>query len=149
MLGARTPRRGGPGGLPQVCASYDDRRIRPAIQRPARRVQGGSVTRRTKRPRWPWPEDSTLDRARRIALFYRAELAAHAPEACDVLDRSARQFGEAWVVPQSATVDMEDEVTVEHAAELVGRTTAAIHKWINRDGRLNSRRDKQGRLLVV
>lgn len=84
-----------------------------------------------------------------MARFYRAELNAHAPEACAILDQSAKDFGEGWVVPQLMTVDLDREVTVEHAAELVGRTPAAIHKWINRDQRLTARRDDKGRWLVV
>lgn len=98
---------------------------------------------------WPFPGDSILDRARRVAQSYRNALTAADPALCRLLDESASEVGEGWVVPQLATVDLDDEVTVEQAAELTGRTTACIHKWINRDRRLSARKNRQGFLVVV
>lgn len=101
-----------------------------------------------ERQPWPFPGDTALDRARRIAQSYRAELVAADPAAAGVLDARALAYGETWIVPQLATVDLDDLVTVDEAAELVGKTPAAIHKWITRDKRLEATTDASGRLRV-
>jgi excisionase family DNA binding protein len=96
---------------------------------------------------WPWPGDSALDRAKRIAQSYRAELLAADPAACELLDQRAEQVGEGWVRPTLVHVDIDDWVRVDHAAELVGRGRDAIHKWIQR-GKLRAIKDEHGRSTV-
>lgn len=95
---------------------------------------------------WPFPGDSPLDRAKRIAQSYRSMLYAADPDACEELDKRAQGLGEGWVVPSLITVDVDSWVTVNEAAELVGRDPFAVRRWIYR-GRLEAVK-KNGRVLV-
>lgn len=96
---------------------------------------------------WPFPGDSALDRAKRIAQSYRAELMAADPATCELLDGRAKAVGEGWVIPTLISVDVDDWVRVDSASELAGRSKDAIHKWIQR-GKLKSIKDEYGRATV-
>jgi hypothetical protein len=88
-------------------------------------VDGGRVP-------WPFPGDSELDKARRIARDYRNELHRIAPEHCARMDEQARRLGQGWVTPQLATIDLDDWITVREAAEYLSLSESAIRKMINR-----------------
>ncbi|WP_072814293.1 helix-turn-helix domain-containing protein [Rhodococcus zopfii] len=81
---------------------------------------------------WPWPADTPLDRARRIAQSYREALAAIAPDRCAQLDDRAREYGQDWVTPQLVTFGMDDLLTAIEAAELAGVTAQVIYQWAYR-----------------
>lgn len=84
---------------------------------------------RQARTTWPFPGDTSLDRARKIALMYRARLRALNSDACDDADQTAAAFGETWVAPQLATVDDSDAITGDEAADLVNVTEDVIRQW--------------------
>lgn len=96
---------------------------------------------------WPFPGDSALDRAKRIAQSYRAELLAADPAACELLDKRAEEVGEGWVVPTLVHVDVDSWIRIDQAAELVGRDKFAVHRWVQR-GKLDAIKDEHGRLTV-
>lgn len=81
------------------------------------------------RTRWPFPGDTQLDRARKIAQMYRTRLRALNTDACDDADRTAAEFGETWVTPQLAVVDDADAITGDEAADLVNVTEDVIRQW--------------------
>lgn len=83
----------------------------------------------TRRNPWPYNGDNATDRARKIALMYRAHLNAENPDLCSQADRTAINYGETWVTPQLATFDDTDEVTTSEAAELVNVTEHTIRDW--------------------
>jgi hypothetical protein len=78
---------------------------------------------------WPWPADSALARARRIAIAYRTHLHTANPTVCDALDETMRSYGQLWVVPRLAVYDPEDAITADLAGELVSRPEGAIRRW--------------------
>lgn len=83
---------------------------------------------------WPWPGDSPVARARRIALAYRAALHDHAPGLAADLDTRFTRWGESWVAPRH--VPPGDElVSAEDAGTLIGISSGAIGK-LRRDGRI-------------
>lgn len=81
---------------------------------------------------WPWPADTQLDRARRIAQSYRDALAQAAPEHCARLDDKARQFGQDWVAPDLVTVDVDELLPAAEVAKLVGVQRQTIYQWAHR-----------------
>ncbi|MFI1194067.1 hypothetical protein ACH4T9_12530 [Micromonospora sp. NPDC020750] len=82
-----------------------------------------------RRQPWPIPGDTALDRARKIAHMYRAQLHALNPDACNQADATAQQFGETWVVPQTVTVEDTDAITTSEAAQLVHVSEDVIRQW--------------------
>ena len=81
---------------------------------------------------WPWPADTQLDRARRIAQSYREVLAAIAPDRCAQLDDRARACGQDWVTPQLVTVDVDELLPAGEVAKLAGVQRQTIYQWANR-----------------
>lgn len=77
---------------------------------------------------WPWPQDSPLDRSRRVAASYRAALAAHAPRVCEQLDARSRRFGQSWVLP-TVIHDDDDLLDTELAADYLGVHPRTIDRF--------------------
>jgi hypothetical protein len=96
---------------------------------------------------WPWPGDTATDRARRVAGSYREGLLVADPVACDGLDQRMLRLGQHWVVPRRVVLDLEERVSVDVAADHVGRSAAAVYKWIS-TGKLTGHRGVDGRLRV-
>lgn len=67
--------------------------------------------------RWPYPGDSPLTRARKIALMYRAALGAANPNLRDECDATAAAYGETWVAPRLATHNDNDWLNPRDAAD--------------------------------
>jgi hypothetical protein len=85
-----------------------------------------------KQPRrgaWPNPVDTALDRARRIAGMYRAQLRILDLDACNRLDDTAASFGETWMLDKPDIIDGDRELTTNEAAELVQVQPNTIHHW--------------------
>lgn len=100
-----------------------------------------------ERQPWPFPGDTALDRARRIAQSYRAELVAADPAAAALLDARAIQFGEGWVTGETlATVDLDDVLPAPAMAEVVGEEPATIRQWAAR-GHIRKRKDAKQRTV--
>jgi hypothetical protein len=98
---------------------------------------------------WPWPGDTPLDQARRVAQSYRAELHDVDPDRCAELDERFAAYGQRWVAPTVAHIELDDEVTIDEAADLVGLSAYAVYKWVSRDDKLRARQGADGRLRVV
>ncbi|MCP3801841.1 hypothetical protein NLX83_21480 [Allokutzneria sp. A3M-2-11 16] len=81
---------------------------------------------------WPWPADTALDRARRLALGYRAALAEADPQRCAQLDTHAVNFGEAWVNHTPSTLAPDAMLSAVELAEALGVTPERIRKAASR-----------------
>ncbi len=79
---------------------------------------------------WPWPGDTELAKARKIAIAYRTHLHTANPGVCDALDEAMRAYGQTWVVPMPVIDDdgMGD-ITTREAADLVGVSVDTIRQW--------------------
>jgi len=80
--------------------------------------------------RWPWPQDSREDKARRVAQSYR-RLAQGLPEQhlVDALDHHWIDLGQSWVVPTQSTINPDDWVTADEAAELFSIPAKSVYDW--------------------
>lgn len=92
---------------------------------------------------WPYPGDSPLARARRVAHAYRAALNDADPQRCTVLDNQIRGYGETWATPTPDLHDLDDWLTPAQAADAAAITTNAIRLWRTR-GRLPARQRTDG-----
>lgn len=81
---------------------------------------------RQKSGRWPFPGDSPLVRARKVAQMYRARLRALSLDACDDCDRTAVGFGEKWVAPRLVHYNDDDLLRPADAADYLCITTTAL-----------------------
>ncbi|PXY25158.1 hypothetical protein BAY59_24340 [Prauserella coralliicola] len=90
------------------------------------------MPRRQQPDPWPWPADTPLDRARRIAHEYRQYLLEHAAEVCAQLDQRARDLGQGWVAPQPVAYEMDDLLTVEQAADYCQVKPRTVDAWRQR-----------------
>lgn len=88
---------------------------------------------------WPYPGDSALARARRVAHAYRARLHAADPQACAALDATMRGWGQGWVVPRVVTVDPGAWLTPAEAADLAVMSTDQL-RILRARGRITGRR---------
>jgi hypothetical protein len=78
---------------------------------------------------WPWPVDTPLDKARKVASMYRRHLLTAAPAVCASVDDTAREFGETWMLDKADLIDGKSQLTTAEAAELVGVTVKRIREW--------------------
>ena len=74
---------------------------------------------------WPFPGDSAIARARKVALAYRAELMVANPGAAERIDRNVVRWGERWAVP-GVIADDDAYVTAIEAGDMLGVTAATI-----------------------
>lgn len=84
---------------------------------------------------WPYPGDSPLAIARKVAIAYRTHLRSIAPHLCDQLDDTMRTYGQTWVVPTLVTVPDDATLTAAQAAEYLHVSVARIRS-LRREGRL-------------
>lgn len=83
-----------------------------------------------RRSTWPWPVDTELDRARKIARMYRHHLRTSSPGTCAVLDETARGWDQGdWLIEKEDVVDPNQALTTAEAAELVRVTPKRIREW--------------------
>jgi excisionase family DNA binding protein len=94
---------------------------------------------------WPWPGDSPLAIARKVANAYRARLHSVDPALCEQTDDLMRSFGQKWAVPNLITTPDDAVLTAAQAAEYLGISMAAIRR-LRLAGRLKGYQD--GRVWV-
>ncbi|MFC5993536.1 helix-turn-helix domain-containing protein [Pseudonocardia hispaniensis] len=82
-----------------------------------------------KQRRWPWPADTELERARRVARDYRDALRAVRPDLADHLDAQFQAVGQGWVNAEPAALDPDELLTAEQAAELAQVAVRTITTW--------------------
>lgn len=81
---------------------------------------------------WPYPQDTALDRARRIAWSYREALRTHDPAMCELLDNRARRFGETWVVPVETDAQPEKFYSAVEIAKILHIQADRVRQWGSR-----------------
>ncbi len=81
---------------------------------------------------WPFPQDTTLERARKVARSYRTLALAADPVACAVLDQRAIERGQGWVVPRADTLDLDDLVTIPDLSHMLDVPEGTIRSWLSR-----------------
>jgi hypothetical protein len=87
------------------------------------------LDRQDRRNPWPWPVDTPLDRARKVALMYRTHLRSMAPAICAQVDETAVIYGEDWMVEKPDIIDPDAELTTAEAADLAKVPVERIRKW--------------------
>lgn len=94
---------------------------------------------------WPFPGDTDVDKARRVARDYRSALAQHAPDVCAQLDAAAHRLGQTWIAPARTDLDLDTDLPPARLAEhLAGEVTAnQISQWGSRD-KIPRRTDRHG-----
>jgi DNA-binding GntR family transcriptional regulator len=94
---------------------------------------------------WPWPGDTDIDKARRVAHDYRRELARLDPDMCARLDHAYHRLGQHWIAPARADLDLNAEHPPARLAEyLAGEVTAnQISQWGTRS-RIPRHTDRDG-----
>jgi hypothetical protein len=98
--------------------------------------------------RWPFPEDTTLERARKVARSYRALAMAADPAACAVLDERSEERGQGWVVPRADALDLDDLVGVRDLSHLLDVPEKTLYRW-GREGKLEKRCAQDGSLAFL
>lgn len=81
---------------------------------------------------WRWPGDSPEDKAKRVALSYRALAEKLDPLLVAELDRQWQEEGVFWTVPQIAPPDPDDMLTVAEVAAQTHKSEAAVRMWASR-----------------
>lgn len=93
---------------------------------------------------WPFPADTALERSRKIAHSYRAELLALDPDRCRELDERATELGQQWVKPLETDVaDLDELLTADQIGDLLTVDPRTVRMWgyrghierLNPDGR--------------
>lgn len=78
---------------------------------------------------WPWPGDTPLDRARRVARTYRDALRRTDRELCAQLDQRTRDLGQQWIAPTTLAYDLDDQLTADEVAELCQVKPDTVRVW--------------------
>lgn len=92
---------------------------------------------------WPYPGDSPVARARRIARAYREHLAVADPARCAELDAACEAWGQTWIAPRTLRYDLDDWLRPADAADIAAVSVATLRKMRTR-GRLVGRRTSEG-----
>ena len=79
---------------------------------------------------WPWPADTELERARRVARQYREALQQAAPALTRQLDALCVRYGQRWITAAPVAHHPDDLLTVDEVAELRAAAVRTVRKWI-------------------
>jgi hypothetical protein len=88
---------------------------------------------------WPYPGDTAVVQARRVALAYRQKLMQFAPFAVEGIDRRMRALGQHWVIAQPVVADPDAWLPAGKAANLAAISTDAL-RALRRAGRISGQR---------
>lgn len=78
---------------------------------------------------WPWPVDTALVRARRVARSYRDALEAADPPTCRYLDAEMTRLGQRWVLPMVSPYDADDYLTADLVADFAQVSPKTVYTW--------------------
>ncbi len=78
---------------------------------------------------WPWPKDSALARARRVARSYRDALEGVDPSACEYLDTEMSRMGQRWVLPTASLYDEDDYLSADLVADFAAVRPKTVYQW--------------------
>jgi hypothetical protein len=78
---------------------------------------------------WPYPQDNSLERARKVAIAYRVALQEANPDMCAVLDTRMQHFEQTWVLGYQDLWEDNDLITGSEAARLLSVTPAAVRHY--------------------
>lgn len=81
---------------------------------------------------WPFPEDTTLERARKIARSYRTLALDSDPTACALLDERAVERGQGWVVPRTDGIELDELISIPALSEVLDVPEGTIRSWMSR-----------------
>lgn len=81
---------------------------------------------------WPWPKDSPIVRARRVARSYRDALEGVDPTACQYLDGEMTRMGQRWILPTASPYDAEDYLSAELVADFAQVNRGTVYEWRRR-----------------
>jgi hypothetical protein len=81
---------------------------------------------------WPWPNDTREQRARRVALAYRAELERTAPERAKRLDATWTERGQGWIAPTYTPLRLDDWLTPDELADMFHVPPCSFKDWHRR-----------------
>lgn len=73
-----------------------------------------------------------LERARRVALAYRAALVGLNPEVAHQVDNWAIQYGQSWVHPAEWPYADDELLTAQQVADLCHVEKSTVHRWHQR-----------------
>lgn len=81
---------------------------------------------------WPWPGDSPLDIARRVAQMYRRGWERIDPGGVALLDAQMAAAAQRWILPAVHTYEPTDLLTAELAADAMNVSRRTIYSWRER-----------------
>lgn len=81
---------------------------------------------------WPWPGDTPVERARRIARSYRDALLAAEPDTCTALDARAARLGQGWITPKPLAYHDDDLLTAPEVATMCDVQPGTVDQWRKR-----------------
>lgn len=97
---------------------------------------------------WPFPHDTTLERARKVARSYRTLAFNADPAGCAALDDLAVERGQGWVVPRPTGLDLDDLVGVRDLSHLLDVPEKTLYRW-GSEGLLQRRVADDGSLVFL
>jgi len=78
---------------------------------------------------WPFPADTPLERARKIAQSYRSALLNTDPAICAKLDERAMEIGQKWIKPVDVEGDLDTLMTAMQVADMFGLDARTVRQW--------------------
>lgn len=101
-----------------------------------------------RRPQWPNPADTPVDRARAIATDLHQRLARHDPDEAAAVAAAAAALGEPWLTPRPAIYSDNHLLTATEASAYLGGDPqpGTIRQWANR-AHLCRYHDERGRTV--
>jgi hypothetical protein len=81
---------------------------------------------------WPWPADTPLDRARRIASEFRDALSTRDPEEAARMEDRAVALGQGWIKPKVVQFEDDELLTFQEAADYCSVRPRTVDMWRSR-----------------
>lgn len=78
---------------------------------------------------WPYPGDSPLARARRVARAYREHLHQVDPLRCNEVDEQMAGWGQGWIAPRVLRYELDDWLSLADAADVAAVERGCLRQW--------------------